>query len=224
VSSRTKARELRRRRHRDQERQLARGRHPASAATSITVPITAPVAAPIAVLSGRGVVVVTDLRIAMPAASTLCGSGRLRGVIRPGRRPGIKNFPKPKRRFDGRANNQPPRPGRTVAPSMRDGDWALVTWTGSSMAMRRPSYWRTRDDAEAAAAAYRYEGRPYSIVDVSKSEKIDSNDTIIRETTRPVLANPYPPERVNLNPLSMSASYDGWNRAAARPVTSTFHG
>jgi hypothetical protein len=169
--------------------------------------------------------------MSVPAASILCGSGHLHvtaaevvGYVvvdldeKPPAKPKTKGRRENGRFGDGHDGRNTPTAGDASEP------WALVTWTKSNMVMRRPSYWPTEDTAEAAAAVFRAEQRPYTVVNVTKSVSNDTNNTIIRETTRRVLAHPYPAERPNLDPLRMSSrGYDGWTRAAARPVSSTFH-
>jgi hypothetical protein len=77
--------------------------------------------------------------------------------------------------------------------------------------------------SEEAAATAKQVDPSAIVVDVSRTAKTESNEKIIRATTIPPLEHPYPPERVNLDPHQVGGTYDGWRRARARPMASTFH-
>jgi hypothetical protein len=215
MSSRCKARERRQRRR----RQLARGRHPAGTAVTVL---------PAPMLSGQGLLVVTIIITITGSAPGLSGRGCLCAFAHDldDYAPDYRTA-RHEQRLAARPDGWPPGLMEAGAPrGSRQRPWACVWWSDITGCGYRAyaTFWPTKEAAEAAAAPYRAEKRPASVVDVTRTAKIESNDRIIKSTTRPMLEHPYPPEQPNLDPLRITSNgYDGWKRAAARPVGSTFH-
>lgn len=67
----------------------------------------------------------------------------------------------------------------------------MVTWS-ESMAMRRPSYWPTEAAAEDAAAVFRYEGLPYSVVDITRKARGRETSDQVLPDKRASMVVPYP--------------------------------
>jgi hypothetical protein len=90
--------------------------------------------------------------------------------------------------------------------------WSDVTGCGFRA---YATFWPSREIAEA----HKQVDPSAIVVNVSRTAKTESNEKLIQATTIPPLEHPYPPERVNLDPRRVTANYDGWSRAAARPIS-----
>jgi hypothetical protein len=213
MASRAKARELRRRRHRDQERWARH--HPAGTAVAVPVPG----------LAGRGSLVTTAITITNAAAAVSSGAGCLCALAHDVVKDASPDYALPSYQrlvAAKRPAGLPPSLMESGAPrASRERPWATIWWadiTGSGY-RAFATFWPT----EEIARQHKCVDPTAIVVNVAKSKKeYETVDGALR-TGRGVIANPYPAERKNLDPLSMSANYDGWSRASARPLTSSFH-